>query len=124
MPISLAVAVFGGAGAASRYFVDRVIERHTESVFPYATFAINVTGCLIFGLITAVLVDRHETPEWLRVGLVMGFVGGYTTFSTFAAETLDLGEGREVVVAVTYAVGSVVLGMTAVFVGLRVGRVL
>jgi fluoride exporter len=124
MPVALAVALFGAAGAASRYAIDRLIEQRSESVFPWSTFMINVSGCLLFGVVTAALVDRHHLPAWLRVGLVMGFVGGYTTFSTFAAEALDLGEGRETAVALAYALASVTVGIVAVFVGARIGRTL
>jgi CrcB protein len=124
VPVALAVAVFGAMGAVSRYAVDRVIEQRTESVFPWATFTVNVTGCIVFGLVTGALVDRHDTPAWLRVGLVMGLVGGYTTFSTFAAEALDLTEERKLAIAVLYATASVVLGMLAAFGGLRLGRTL
>jgi CrcB protein len=124
VPVALAVALFGAVGAASRYAVDRAVEQRTESLFPWATFTVNVTGCVLFGVLTGMLVDRHETPAWLRVGLVMGLVGGYTTFSTFAAEALDLTEERKLAVAATYAVGSVVLGMVAAYGGLRLGRTL
>jgi fluoride exporter len=124
VPVALAVAVFGALGAVSRYAVDRVVERHSESIFPWATFTVNITGCVLFGILTGALVDRHDTPAWLRVGLVMGLVGGYTTFSTFAAEALDLTEERELAVAATYAAGSVLLGMLAAFGGLRLGRTL
>jgi CrcB protein len=108
----------------SRYAVDRLIEQRTESVFPWATFTVNLTGCVLFGILTGALIDRHDTPAWLRVGLVMGLVGGYTTFSTFAAEALDLTEDRRVPLAALYAVASVVLGMAAAFGGLRAGRLL
>jgi CrcB protein len=122
VPVALSVAVFGAVGALSRYLVDRAIEQRSESLFPWATFTVNLTGCLLFGVLTGALVDRHDTPAWLRVGLVMGFVGGYTTFSTYAAEALDLTEERKLAVALAYALGSVVVGMAAVFAGLRLGR--
>ena len=95
MPVFLAVALGGGLGALSRYGLDRLIERRSFSVFPWSTFAINISGCLVIGVIIAALVDRHHTPLWLRTGLVVGLVGGYTTFSTFAQESLDLLEGVE-----------------------------
>jgi CrcB protein len=122
VPVALSVALFGAFGALSRYVVDRAVEQRSESVFPWATFTVNLTGCLLFGVLTGVLVDRHDTPAWLRVGIVMGFVGGYTTFSTYAAEALDLTEERKLAVAALYAAGSVALGMLAVFAGLRLGR--
>jgi len=87
MVVALAVGVCGAIGALSRYGLDAAIERRTESVFPWATFVINVSGCLAVGFVIAALVDRHRAPQWLRAGLVIGFCGGYTTFSTFAQET-------------------------------------
>ncbi|HEY1316125.1 MAG TPA: fluoride efflux transporter CrcB [Gaiella sp.] len=121
MPIALAIAFGGALGALGRYAVDSLIERHTESVFPWATFAVNVTGCLAVGFLIAALVDRHRAPAWLRAGLVVGFCGGYTTFSTFAQETLDLTEGRHVAVAAATVTASVALGLLAVYVGARLG---
>ena len=66
-----------------------MIEQRVASVFPWSTFTINVTGCLLVG-VSCGLVDRHHPPEWLRVGLIMGVLGGYTTFSTYAQEALTL----------------------------------
>ena len=124
MPVFIAVALGGAVGAASRYSLDRLIERRSFSVFPWATFTINVSGCLLIGAVIAALVDRHQTPAWLRVGLVVGVLGGYTTFSTFAQETLDLMEEGRLEVAALYAFGSLALGVLAVFLGIRIGRAL
>ena len=70
------------------------------------------------------LVDRHHAPAWLRGGLVMGVLGGYALFSTFGQETLDLIEEGRVGIALAYAAGTVALGVMAVFVGSRTGRLL
>ena len=122
MTLVLAVAGGGAFGAVSRYGVDAFIEQRTESVFPSATLLINVSGCLAVGFIIAALVDRHDAPRWLRAALVVGFCGGYTTFSTFAQETLDLlEEGRGLSAFMTVA-ASVVLGLAAVWAGARLGR--
>ena len=122
MAAALAVAVGGALGALSRYGVDAWIEQRSESTFPWSTFAINVSGCFAVGFVIAALVDRHRAPEWLRIGLVVGLCGGYTTFSTFAQETLDLVDTRALGIAVASVVASVALGVAAVLVGLRVGR--
>ena len=124
MPVVLAVALGGGLGALSRYGLDRLIERRSFSVFPWSTFAINISGCLVIGVIIAALVDRHHTPLWLRAGLVIGLVGGYTTFSTFAQESLDLLEEGRVLLAFGYVAGSACLGIAAVFAGTQLGRLL
>ena len=124
MPVYLAVAAGGALGAVARYSLDRLIERRSFSVFPWSTFAINVSGCLLIGILIAAVVDRRHTPLWLRTGLVVGLVGGYTTFSTFAQETFDLVEEGRSGLALTYAAGSVCLGVAAVVAGLKVGRAL
>ena len=122
MAIAFAVACGGALGALSRYGVDTWIERNTESIFPWATFAINVTGCFAVGFLIAAVVDRHNAPQWVRSGLVVGVCGGYTTFSTFAQESLDLIETPDIAVAAAYLVASVGVGIAAVLLGTRVGR--
>ena len=122
MSVVVSVAVGGAFGAISRYGLDRVIEQRTESSFPWSTFVINVSGCLLVGFLIAAIVDRGSAPDWLRAGLVVGFCGGYTTFSTFGQETLDLVEANESVVAVLYATASVVVGVLAVLAGTRLAR--
>lgn len=123
MPVIVGVALGGAIGASARYGLDRLIERSSNAVFPWSTFTINVTGCFLIGLISAALVDRHHLPAWLRVGLVVGVVGGYTTFSTFAQETLDLNDIHHAGVALAYVVASVALGLVAVYAGTALGRV-
>lgn len=83
-----------------------------------------LTGCLVIGFLIAALVDRTHAPSWLRLGLTMGVVGGYTTFSTYAQETLDLVKEGDRLVASTYAIGSIALGLAAVQLGAVIGRAL
>jgi CrcB protein len=124
MPVTVAVALGGAVGAVARYSLDRLIERRSFAVFPWSTFTINVTGCLLIGVVIAALVDRHDTPAWLRIGLVVGVLGGYTTFSTFAQETLGLLEEGASATALLYAFGSVGVGVLAVYAGTLIGRAL
>ena len=102
--------------------LDRFIEQHTESVFPWSTFAINVTGCFVIGLVIETLVDRHHLPAWIRVGIVVGVLGGYTTFSTFSQEIFSLLESNDLAVALAYAAASVGVGVLAVYAGTLLGR--
>jgi fluoride exporter len=120
--VVLAVGVGGALGASARYGLDRFIEHRVFTVFPWSTFVVNMTGCFVVGVVIAALVDRHHLPLWLRTGLVMGVLGGYTTFSTFAQESLDLIEEKHLALALTYALGSVAVGVTAAFAGTLVGR--
>ncbi len=124
MPVIVGVALGGALGASTRYLLDHVIEQRSFSIFPWATFTINLTGCFLIGVITESLVDRHHLPAWLRVGLVVGVIGGYTTFSTFAQESLTLLEARDVAVTLLYAVGSVTAGIAFVYLGALTGRAL
>jgi CrcB protein len=122
--VFFAVGLGGALGATARYGVDRFIEHRVFTVFPWSTFAINVTGCFAAGLVIASLVERHHLPLWLRAGLVVGVLGGYTTFSTFAQESLDLIEERHVLLALAYSLESVVVGVIAAFAGTFVGGTL
>jgi len=124
MLLVVAVGLGGMAGALSRYGLDRLIEDHVSSVFPWSTFTINITGCFLAGLVVAGLVDRHDLPAWIRTGAVVGFLGAYTTFSTFAQKSRDLLTGGHLFLALADTVGSVVVGVLAVVVGSAVGRVL
>lgn len=122
MPTVLAVALGGALGALARYGVDTLVERRTESLFPLATFLINVSGCVMIAIAVAVVVDRLHAPSWLGVGLVAGFLGAYTTFSTFAFETYELVELRHVALAVANVLASVAAGVAAIAVTLWLVR--
>ena len=122
MPVIVGVALGGAFGASARYALDRADRAPQRLDLPWATFTINVSGCFLIGLISATLVDRHHLPAWLRIGLVMGVIGGYTTFSTFAQESLDLVDARDVAAAIAYVGGSVVLGRDRRLLGQLTGR--
>lgn len=122
MPVVLGVALGGIFGALSRYGLDTLVERRTESSFPWGTFVVNVSGCLVVGLVIAALVDRERASEWLRIGLVVGYCGSYTTFSTFALETLDLVDTRDLALACATVAANVLVGLAAVLVGVTLGR--
>jgi CrcB protein len=124
VPVILGVALGGALGASARYGLDRLIERRTTSVFPWSTFTINVTGCFVLGLVTAALVHRHHLPAWLRVGVVVGVIGGYTTFSTFIQEAFDVADIHHVGIAFAYVAASIGVGLAALFAGMLAGRVI
>ena len=122
MLLVIAVGLGGAAGALARYGLDRLIEHHVMTVFPWSTFTINVTGCFLAGLAVAALVDRHDLPAWVRTGIVVGFLGAYTTFSTYMLESWRLIEGGAWGYALANLGGSVAVGVVAVVAGLAIGR--
>jgi fluoride exporter len=122
--VVLAIAVGGSLGAVSRYGIGEFVERRVVSVFPWDIFVVNMTGCLAAGILVSAVVDRHHTPEWLRLGLITGFVGAYTTFSTFSQDLYDLGQARQFAVLSLNLAASVCGGVLAVVAGTWIGRML
>jgi fluoride exporter len=112
----LALSMGGVAGVNARYWVGVWINRWTGSQFPWATFSINVSGSLAIGFLTALLA-RWSPHSHLRLLLVVGFLGGYTTFSTFAFESVTLWQRGEWSLSLVYIAGSVIAGCAAVVLG-------
>lgn len=120
----LAVALGGALGASLRYAISQwVIDRFAPD-FPWHTFVVNVTGAFLLGVLMAMAVERELIGHWGRLFLGVGVLGGYTTFSTLAFETLELVRGGAAPAAAANALGSVVLGLLAAMLGLYVGRLL
>ena len=89
---------------------------------PWGTLIVNVSGALAIGLVFTILVRRYEVALWIQEAVLVGFLGGYTTFSALSLETYVMIEHRRFGVALAYVGGSVALGIVAVFVGIRLGR--
>jgi fluoride exporter len=118
----VAVLSVGGAlGVNARYWLGVVISRWTGSQFPWATLTINVTGSFAIGLFMVALARWLPHPH-ARLLVVVGFLGGYTTFSSFSFESLALWERGEHGLCLTYMVGSVAAGFAAVVLGTALGR--
>jgi CrcB protein len=116
------VGVGGFVGANARYVLGLWIAARLGSSFPWGTLLINVTGSLLIGIILTVLTDRLVAdPAW-RLLLVVGFLGGYTTFSSFTMEALDLAQGGEWLLALAYVLGSNIVGLAAVVLGARLAH--
>lgn len=112
------VGLGGFVGSVARYAVALWLGGSTAGRFPWATFGVNVVGCLLIGLLAGVFA-RSPTPESVRLFLVTGLLGGFTTFSAFGLETLGLLRRGDVGLALSYALGSVLLSLLAVWIGLR-----
>ena len=123
MPLFL-IAAGGALGAASRYLVDGWVSRWTAGELPWGTFAVNITGSFVLGLLFAVTVEKQLLPVSIRGPVMIGFIGAYTTFSTLMLESWRLWEDGAVALAVGNLLLSVVAGILAVFVGLTLGRAL
>jgi CrcB protein len=118
------VGIGGFAGANARYILGRwIMARFGDVTFPIGTLLINVTGSLLIGVALALIMGKASfaDPAW-RLLLIVGVLGGYTTFSTFAAETVRLIEDGRLSAAVTYVVATNLLGILACIVGLAMGR--
>jgi CrcB protein len=119
----LAMIALGGAvGSVTRYLLGGVVQRTAALAFPIGTLAVNVTGSFIAGFLLRYFMNVQTHPT-LRAALIVGFCGGFTTFSAFTTETLGLFEGGEYARAALYVTASVALSLMAVFAGFAAGVV-
>jgi len=117
--ILLLIALGGAAGSVLRYLVGGRVQHFAPHGFPVGTLFVNVVGCLLIGMLIRQFMNI-QTHNYLRALLVVGFCGGFTTFSTFSAETLGLIEGGEYARAMSYVLLSVALCLGATFAGMSV----
>ncbi len=113
----LLIGTGGFIGSVSRYYFSRIVQQAFLSSFPYGTFVVNVIGCLLIGLIFGIAEkSTWFTPEW-RLFLTVGLCGGFTTFSTFASESFNLLRDGQFFHFLIYNSSSILLGITAVYFG-------
>ncbi|WP_225827466.1 fluoride efflux transporter CrcB [Streptomyces naphthomycinicus] len=110
-------------GAPLRYLTDRAVQSRHDSVFPWGTFVVNLSGCLILGLLTGAVSAGAAGPH-LQLLLGTGLCGALTTYSTFSYETLRLTEAGSGLYAALNVVGSVVAGLAAAFTGVSLAGAL
>jgi fluoride exporter len=118
----LAIAIGGVLGCWARYAMTNLVQAIYGRDFPYATLSINVLACFIMGFLFEETLDRLTISPVLRVGILTGFIGGFSTFSTFAMETLLLMEQGQGGKSAIYVVVSIVLGLMAVTGGVYLAR--
>lgn len=120
--IWLAIAAGGALGAMGRHALNVLLHVRYSATFPWATFAANAAGCLAIGLLAGVLAAaRVHVGEAGRAFLVVGILGGFTTFSSFGLDTLTLARGGHPGLAALNAVGQLVVGLSAVWLGYTAG---
>jgi CrcB protein len=117
----VAVAVGGGVGSVARYLLTAAFP--AGHGFPWAIFAVNVTGCFCLGLLMIYLLEVWPPRRFLRPFLAIGLIGGYTTFSTYAGGVLTLLTGNADALAAAYALSSIAAGLAAVWSGMKAGRI-
>ena len=120
----LGVAIAGALGALARYGLGGFITSRIPSTFPWETFVINVSGSLIIGVLFVIFTEKLMPHPALRASLMVGFVGAYTTFSTFSLETIRLVQDGSIALAAANIFGSVGAGLVAVWLGIVLARVM
>lgn len=119
-----AIALGAAIGANLRYGLSTWAAQHLGTTWPYGTFLVNVLGCLIIGILLSLLASRLSLSEPLRLFLVTGLLGGFTTFSTFGYESFTLITRGDWLGAGLYVGGSLIAGLAAVFLGAGIVRLL
>jgi CrcB protein len=124
MALTLWIALGGALGATLRHFMNIWIARMSGSDFPWYTMLINISGSFVMGLLISLMALRWNVGNDLRAFLTRGILGGYTTFSAFSLDFAVLVERKAYALAGAYAVGSVVVSLVAIFLGMALARML
>lgn len=116
------VLIGGGLGSAARYLTSTFMAEHFGGAFPWGTFTVNVLGAFVIGLVATLADERGVIAPQTRLFLVVGILGGFTTFSSFSLESWRLAEQGELRAAALNVLGNVTLSLVAVFLGIFVAR--
>lgn len=120
----LVVAIGGALGALSRYGLGFWISSKWNQGFPLGTFIINITGAFLLGFLNILFIEKFAISPLWRLGIGIGFLGAYTTFSTFGYEVIMLLEGGSLLTAGLYTLLSVIIGFAGVALGVGLARIL
>ncbi len=118
----LAIAVGGACGAVARYLINISPLQNYFKPFPFPTFFINISGSFLIGFLLMLFTEKFEINETLRFAVIVGFLGAYTTFSTFEVEIWNLIKGSQFITAFVYLFLSVFLGFVGVVLGVWLAR--
>ncbi len=120
----LLLALAGACGTLARYWLSGAVHEVLGRDFPWGTAVVNLTGCLLFGLVWVLADERQLLRAEFRVVILVGFMGAFTTFSSFIFETGELLRGTQWAYAALNLIGQNVLGFAAFYLGAALGRVL
>ena len=122
MSIYIAIALGGSAGAMSRYWVTSTVYQWLGHEFSYGTLIVNVLGSLVMGFLAVVLVERFDVSDEIRLGIMVGFLGSFTTYSTFAMDTIHWFDTGAVIKALAYVFISVLFCVLGAWAGLLTAK--
>jgi len=122
MTTAVFIAGFGALGCLARYYLSSWVYAYLGRDFPYGTFAVNIVGAFLIGLVIEYGLRSTLISSNLRLGLTIGFMGGLTTFSTFSYETFTLMEDGQIITAFLNILASVVVCLTFTWLGIIVAR--
>jgi CrcB protein len=118
----MAVAAGGACGAVSRWLLASSIQRWSGSAFPWGTFTVNAIGSLLLGFLFIWLIERSTLGELWRMAITVGFLGAFTTFSTFSVESIRLLEEGAFGLALGYIAGQLIFCLTLAWFGAQLAR--
>ena len=123
MRTTLAIAAAGALGAASRHLLESFVNRHWGDAFPWGTFVVNVSGSFVLGTLVGLFSHRLGVPLWLQAAATVGFLGAYTTFSTYTLQIYRSTSTGHLAIACANAFGSLAAGVLAVYAGILMTRI-
>jgi CrcB protein len=121
MKTTLLIGLGSFIGGITRYLLSRIIQTQFATVFPFGTFAVNVVGCFLIGLVFGWSSKNYLEPTW-QLFLTTGVLGGFTTFSAFSMETITMMSAGQTTTAIFYVVLSVVVGLAGTVAGYALMR--
>jgi len=118
----LMVGLGGAAGSILRFVVQRTLQTHSLSAFPIGTFLVNIIGCFLIGIFWGLFARSVSWSEEVKLLLMTGLCGGFTTFSAFTLEGIGLLKENKTGLFLLYAAGSIILGLLATYIGIRLTK--
>lgn len=113
------VLLGGGIGSVARYLLSYLLTKNNTTQFPWATFIANALGCLLIGLLFGYIQKNNLQNETLKLLLITGFCGGFTTFSTFSLENIQFIQNQNYNFALLYTISSIFIGFLGVLIGFK-----